>query len=201
MKAEKKRYHTSIDTMPIIPFDALLRGGGSLASLLIGDNEANESELKEAYNAMAEQYMEEVSKRAEVAQRAKLEARMMAIKIEYESVMRLLATAEKHFDENIQAALKVWKYDLPSRNHIPMVRKKVNALRTKFEDLAFEAKQTEKKTAKRIDLQESAYQIERFYSTVIDLQKTTVKKWLIIENQYIIDVQKHKQNGKSKGIN
>jgi hypothetical protein len=201
MKAEKQRYHKSIDTMPIIPFDALLRGGGTLASLLIGDNDASESELTEAYNAMAEQYMDEVSKRAEVAQRSKLEARMMAIKIEYESVMRLLSIAEKHFDENIQAALKVWKCDLPSRNHIPMVRKKINALRTKFEDLAFEAKQTEKKATKRIDLQESAYQIERFYSTVIDLNKTTVKKWLIIENQYIIDVQKHKQNGKSKGIN
>jgi hypothetical protein len=201
MKAEKQRYHTSIDTMPIIPFDALIRGGGTLASLLIGDNEASENELTEAYNAMSEQYMEEVSKRAEVAQRSKLEARMMSIKIEYESVMRLLTIAEKHFDENIQAALKVWKCDLPSRNHIPMVRKKINALRTKFEDLAFEAKQTEKKATKRIDLQESMYQIERFYGTQYNLQTMTVKKYLIIENQYIIDVQKHKQNGKSKGIN
>ncbi len=197
MKAEKQRYHKSIDTMPIIPFDALLRGGGSLASLLIGDNEANETELTEAYNAMEEQYMDEISKRAEVAQRSKLEARMMAIKIEYESVMILLSIAEKHFDSNIQSALKVWKYDLPNRNHIPIVRKKVNALKTKYEDLAFEAKQYQKKSAKPLDLQEAIFQIERFYNAQYDLSKMTVKKWILLENQFIIDIQKTKTKWKN----
>lgn len=198
MKAEKQRYHKSIDTMPIVPFDALLRGGGDIALLLIDDNEATEEELCQAYDAMVEQYVEEISKRPDVATMANNEARLMSIKIEYESVMKLLQLAENHFDENIQAALKLWKYDLPSKNYIPVVRKKVNALRTKFEDLSFEIKQTEKKRSKTIDLQESAYRIERFYGSQIDLQKTTVKKWIIIENQYITDIQKHKQNGKIK---
>ena len=193
IKGQSQRYHESIDTLSIYAFDVINRDADKLPLLIIGEATATPEELQTAWNAILAQYIEVLSNRRSVKATNNLKAKMLAYKIEFETINRLVALP---VDENIITAISQCGYTIDQSKDIApqlmSIKKRSMQLVTKFKEVLFEFEQTENKQAKKaMDLQDVAYAIERFYSNnmQIDLHKTTVRKWLTIEDRYIQDVE------------
>lgn len=193
LKGRSQRYHESIDTLSIYAFDAINRDADKLPLLIIGEATATIEELQTAWNAILAQYLDVLSNRRSVKATNNLKAKMLAYKIEFETIKKLV---ELPIDENIIDAIAKCGYTIDQTKDIApqlmSIKKRSMQLVTKFKEVLFEFEQTEnKQTKKAMTLQEVAYAIERFYGNgmQIDLHKTTARKWPIIEGKYIDDVE------------